>query len=176
MIYFLCVTALLCMLTLMIYNFIYQDLLVLLKICVENVLCLNPLKSYVLPISKASYPFKDLPSIFLNKTELKYVDKVKNLGFRTNSSLSCVDHINSVLSKIHCILRNLRITSSFVPMETRKRLVPIITYSVVVYSGLYSHSLHNLQIAHNNAVRCMCLASVSLVIFLILVSGYLTAA
>lgn len=123
-----------------------------------NKLKLNPLKSYILPISKNNYPFPDLPNIFLNNVELKYVSKVKNLGFHINTTLSCENHINNAVSKVYYALRNLRRTASFVPFETRRKLViqlivPIITYSEVVYSRLDSRSSHKLLVAFNNAAR-----------------------
>lgn len=124
----------------------------------QNKLTLNPDKSCVLPVKQGSFDLNSLPAVFLGKSSLKFVVKTKYLGFHINSSLNCNDHINSVISKIYLTLRNLRITSSFVPTDLKRKLVvqlivPFITYAAEVYSKLDSLSLHKLLVSFNNATR-----------------------
>lgn len=72
--------------------------------------------------------------------------------------MSCIDHINSVVKNIYLTLRNLRLSADFTPLKTKKKLVqtlimPIVTYSEVVYSKLDSGSMHKLNVAFNNVTR-----------------------
>ena len=125
---------------------------------ISNRLTLNSLKSCVLPISKQKIDSSSIPPILLDSTQLKLVEKVRNLGYVVNTSLSCADHVNSLVSKIYFTLRNLRMTSEFTPTETKQHLVkqlimPLINYSATVYSKLDSASLHKLQVAFNSATR-----------------------
>lgn len=128
------------------------------KWSVANKLSLNPDKSCILPVKQGTIGIQYLPKVFLGPTPLKFVEKTKYLGFYINSSLSCADHINSVISKIYLTLRNLRMTGPYTPIELKRKLViqliiPIISYAAEVYSKLDSHSLHKLQVAFNNATR-----------------------
>ena len=75
-----------------------------------------------------------------------------------NSSLTCSDHINAVVSKVYYVLRNLRRTASCTPLQTklhlvRQLIIPIISYAETVYPSLDSASLHKLQVAFNFATR-----------------------
>jgi len=124
----------------------------------NNRLKLNPDKSCVLPIANFPVVQSCLPQIKLGNTQLSIVNKAKNLGFVLNSSLSCKDHINSVVGKIYFVLRNLRLTSEFMPSETKAHLVkqlilPIINYGATVYSKLDSSSMHKLEVVFNFATR-----------------------
>ena len=87
-----------------------------------------------------------------------YVSKIKYLGFWINPTLSCIDHINRVVRNIYLLLRNLRISFNFTPMEVKRKLIvqlilPLINYFAEVYSKLDSLSLHKLQVSFNNATR-----------------------
>lgn len=135
-----------------------EDLTAIAKWATDNNLCLNSKKSYILPISKMNLDHQSIPYIYLNDNKLQLVDKVKNLGFYVNTKLSCTDHVNQVIKKVYYTLRCLRLSAEFTPVETKKRLVkllimPIITYSVLVYSKLDSHSSHKLFVAFNNVTR-----------------------
>ena len=121
-------------------------------------LSLNPKKSYVLPIAKNSLDSMVFSPIKIDTNSLQFVSKIKNLGFYINSSLSCVDHINNVVKRVYLTLRNLRLSSDFTPISVKKKLVrslivPLFTYSEVVYSKLDSSSMHKLNVAMNNATR-----------------------
>ena len=124
----------------------------------NNKLLLNPKKCVVLPIYKGNVALLEIPHLFINSSQLSVVSKVKNLGFIINTTLTCSDHINSVVQKIYFILRNLRISSSYTPQEIRMRLAkqiifPIVTYASNVYCKLDSISLHKLNVAMNAVSR-----------------------
>ena len=75
-----------------------------------------------------------------------------------NSNLSAIDHINSVVCRIYYVLRNLRMSLDYTPLETRLKLVkqliiPIISYFDSIYCKLDSISLHKLLVAFNHATR-----------------------
>lgn len=89
---------------------------------------------------------------------IPYVDEVNNLGFFLNSTLSCESHINHVVKKIYCGLRQLYISSAFVPVAIKLNLVralfmPIINYGSVVFSNPDSSSFRKLELAFNSAIR-----------------------
>lgn len=72
--------------------------------------------------------------------------------------MTCTDHVNSVVGKVYGILRNLRQSAVFTPMVTRRRLsvqliVPIMTYSELVYNKLDSLSAHKFDVLFNNVTR-----------------------
>lgn len=123
-----------------------------------NGICLNPIKSFVMPISKFNIEADGLPSITLGNINLSYVSKTKSLGIIINSKLDALDHINSVVKKIYFVLRNLRFSANFTPQDTRIKLVkqlilPYIDYFAHIYCNLDSLSLHKLTIALNNSAR-----------------------
>lgn len=100
----------------------------------------------------------DIPPIYLGVNCLSFVSKAKSLGIVMNSKLEASDHINSVVSKIYFVLRNLRLSSVFTPNDTKKQLVkqlilPLITYSESIYCKLDSISLHKILVAFNYATR-----------------------
>ena len=124
----------------------------------SNKLKLNPAKSFVLPISKNVVPHSELPPISLLGMDIKFVDCVTNLGCKINTTLTCTNQISCIVSKVYSILRNLWRSSSFVPTEIKRKLViqlilPIVTYSAVVYSQLDSRSSHKLLVCWNNVTR-----------------------
>ncbi|XP_017465500.1 PREDICTED: RNA-directed DNA polymerase from mobile element jockey-like [Rhagoletis zephyria] len=123
-----------------------------------NSLCLNASKSYVLPVCNSVVYVDCIPKLWIGTSPLSFTDKIRNLGFILNSKLTCTDHINKVVSSVYAILCKLRVSATFTPLETRRKLVlqlimPIITYSEVVYSKLDSISCHKLNVAFNNATR-----------------------
>lgn len=135
-----------------------EDLESIVAWSMENKLVLNPGKSFVLPISRHDLDSMEFPNIYLNTSVLKYVRKVKYLGFHLNSTLTCKDHINIVVRNVFLTLRNLRMSGDYVPIAVKKRLVlqlilPLVNYSAQVYSKLDSQSLHKLEVALNNATR-----------------------
>lgn len=135
-----------------------EDLLAIGKWAENNRLLLNPIKSIVLPICRSELDTSNLPAIYLGNTSLQYIHKTKYLGFHINSTLTCTDHINNVVKNIYYVLRNLRVSSNFTPIETKRKLVlqlivPLINYFAEVYSQLDSRSLQKLLVAFNNTTR-----------------------
>ena len=101
---------------------------------------------------------ESLCPIYVENHQLSIVSKAKSLGIYINSKLSAIDHVNSVVSRIYFVLRNLRMSSHYTPLETRLKLVkqlilPIITYFDNIYCKLDSISLHKLLVAFNHATR-----------------------
>lgn len=135
-----------------------EDLCSISKWADINGLLLNSSKSYVLPICRVKTCVNDVSDLFIGPNKLTVVSKIVNLGFYVNSSLSCVDHVNSIVKKVYYILRNLRISANVTPVNIKRKLViqlilPVITYSEVVYSKLDSSSMLKLQLAFNYATR-----------------------
>lgn len=125
---------------------------------VENGLTLNPSKTQAILISKKYYEPDFLPPLLLSNTQIKFVDKVTTLGFKINTSLSCHDHINYTISRIYGCLRKLWTCASFIPRDTKLKLmktllVPIITYTEAIYCKLDSLSQNKLQVAFNGMIR-----------------------
>uniref|UniRef100_W8B6W6 Putative RNA-directed DNA polymerase from transposon X-element n=3 Tax=Ceratitis capitata TaxID=7213 RepID=W8B6W6_CERCA len=122
-------------------------------------LILNKNKCFVLPISARKLTNLDfLPPIFIDNYPLKLVSKIKNLGYIINSNLTCTDHVNSIVSKVYLILRNLRQSAIYTPTATRRRLaiqiiLPVIMYSEVVYSKHDSFSARKIDVMFNNVTR-----------------------
>lgn len=67
---------------------------------IKNKLSLNASKSCVLPIAKFNI-YSNLPPVSIGDSQIEVVQRTVNLGFVMNSTLSCADHINSVVSKIY---------------------------------------------------------------------------
>ena len=123
----------------------------------QNGLSLNAGKSCVLPISRNNVSIEDLPSISLNNSNLKFVDKIKNLGFTLNSQLTANDHISQVVNKIYFTLRTLRLSANYTPEDVRKMLalqllMPIVSYAETVFCKIDSVAMHKLLVAFNHIV------------------------
>jgi len=124
----------------------------------DNKLDLNARKCFVMPICKSPVDRNNVPPIKIGDSELEFVDKIVNLGYHMNTTFSCVNHVNAVVSKIYYTLRNLRLSQSYVPQETKLRLVkqlilPFVSYCSRLYCKPDSASLHKLQVAINFAAR-----------------------
>jgi len=123
-----------------------------------NSIRLNPVKSFVMPISPSSLNFNDIPAITIGNNDLSFVRKIKSLGIMLNSELSATDHINYTIKKIYFVLRNLRFSADFTPKETRIKLVkqlilPHVDFFANIYCKLDSSSLKKLTVALNNSAR-----------------------
>lgn len=140
------------------FHRVNDDLKGIYRWSVENGLTLNPSKTQAILISKKYYEPEILPPILLSNIQVKFVDKVTSLGFKINSSLSCNDHINYIIGRIYGCLRKLWTCASFIPRDTKLKLmktmlVPIITYTDVIYCKLDSVSKNKLQVAFNGMIR-----------------------
>ena len=125
---------------------------------INNKLKLNSKKCKVLPILNKNIYNSEFPDILIGNEKLQFLNKVSSLGFVLNSSLNCSNHVNSVVSKIHYVIRNLRMSSSFTPSSTKLKLVkqliiPHINYFINVYPELDAVSYQKLLIAFNYATR-----------------------
>ena len=100
-------------------------------------------KSCILAISRWEYDWSYFPAIYLG---------IKYLGFWINSTLSCTEHIIHVVRNICLLLRNLRMSSNFTPVEVKRKLIiqlilSLINYFAEVYSKSDSLSLYKLQVS-----------------------------
>lgn len=123
-----------------------------------NGLSLNPGKTQAILLSYRECNTNNFPSIYIKDFKVPFSKSVTSLGFKVNTHLSSTDHINMTVGRIYGVLRKLWISRSFTPVETRLRLVktlilPLITYSEVVYPRLDSASDHKLLVAFNNVTR-----------------------
>ena len=74
-----------------------------------------------------------------------YVIKIKYLGFWINNTLSSTDYINHIVRNVYLLLRNLRLSSNFTPVEGKRKLIiqlilTLINYFAEVYSEVDSPS------------------------------------
>jgi len=124
----------------------------------SNGLRLNLSKTQALPISHNELNIDSLPKICINNTMVAYENTVTSLGFKLNQKLNCQDHINSVVCKMYAVVRKLWASSHFLPAETKLKVVkslvvPIMSYSGLVYGNMDSASKQKLQLAINSAAR-----------------------
>lgn len=124
----------------------------------DNRLCLNANKTKALLISQNNVNPHDLPPIIMNNIVVKYESVVTSLGFQINSNLNCIDNTNNIIKKGYYVLRKLWHTARFIPQHVKMKvvralIVPLITYSSVVYGRLDSMSLNKLQLLLNNSAR-----------------------
>ena len=124
----------------------------------NNGLKLNASKSQALPIMHTPHNVDFLSPISLNEAEIVYERTALSLGFKINSKLSCWDHVNLIVCKMYGVIRKLWASSSFLSVETKLKLIkslliPVISYSGLVYGKLDSASKSKLQLAINNAAR-----------------------
>lgn len=139
-------------------NLINADLASIYRWAVLNGLLINPTKSKIVPIANRTLQLDSLPIVCLGNSNLDIVESATSLGFVINKNLSGYNHVNMVIGRIYGCLRKLWLTASFTPSDTRRKLVlslivPIITYSEVVYGNLDYLSQRKLQVAFNDAVR-----------------------
>lgn len=105
-----------------------------------------------------NYDLGTIPFVNVGNTLVKYEHSVTSLGFRVNRYLSCKDQINFMVSKMHFIMRRLWSSANFVPEDVKLKLVktfliPVMSYSGLIYGNLDSESKHKLQLAINSAAR-----------------------
>ena len=105
-----------------------------------------------MPIYRNKICFTDLPKIYIDCVDINFVDNIKNLGFYSNSTMSCVNHINSVVSIIYATLRNL-IYFEVCRLLVLQLIVPIISYSETIFGYLDVTLLHKHNVAFNNAAK-----------------------
>lgn len=125
-----------------------------------NGLMLNASKTQAICISSPTTPLNvnNFQNIILDGTIIQLSKKVKSLGFVINENLTWDDQINNICSKVGFALKRLRSVSSYVPLDTRKRLVmalivPHFLYGSEIYTGCSNSCRHKLNVSFNSCVR-----------------------
>lgn len=123
-----------------------------------NKLNLNASKTQAIVLSHGSFSMEDVSPLVLNGTIIKYETSLRTLGFKLNTSLTCVDHVNSTICKSYGVLRQLWKSAAYIPQDVKLKLVktllvPIISYQELVYGCPDKGSLSKLQLLINNAAR-----------------------
>lgn len=124
----------------------------------RNGLCLNPLKSKCMVISKKSINLSGMHKVKLNNVNIDFVETAKNLGIIFNRTLSWNSHINSTIGKVYGMLRTLWTTRFFTPTDIRMLLaktylLPTLLYGCEIFANCDSVYKHKLNIIYNNITR-----------------------
>jgi hypothetical protein len=128
---------------------------------IENGLPLNPTKCQAILFSSSSKiltHLANIPSITLNKTTIPYSDSVKNLGVWFDSKLTWNSHINRISASIYSTLSHLWVSTRYMSVELRKRLVislilPKIVYGSQLFMGAPKSVWLKLNRSFNSCVR-----------------------
>lgn len=124
----------------------------------DNGLCINPLKSKCMLLSKRNCNLNLDFEIKINNTVIGLVESSSNLGVTFNSQLSWTNHINIVVGKVYGMLRNLWTVQESTPFEIRmllakSYLIPVLLYGCEIYSCCDSADFNKLNVAYNNIAR-----------------------
>lgn len=98
------------------------------------------------------------PELFVNNQKIKIVKTAKNLGITFNHTLTWSDHILSATGKTYSMIRTLRHTQYFTPINIRlllakTYLMPNLLYGCELFANTDSTSLGKLNGAYNAVVR-----------------------
>jgi hypothetical protein len=125
----------------------------------KNCLYINANKTQSILISNMrSLTSFVIPPLFMNNTKIPYSNSVRNLGVIFDTKLNWEKHINSICSSVYGILSRLWPATTFLPTETRKRLVvalilPKIIYCAPVFAGAPKNAWRRLNLAFNSCAR-----------------------
>lgn len=125
---------------------------------VINGLCINPLKSKCIFLSKHNRTVIDNIQLKINTDIIEFVDSSKNLGVIFNNKLTWSNHINSVVGRIYGMLRNLWAVKYSTPLKIRMLLaktylIPVLLYGCEIYANCDSTDSRKLKVAYNNIAR-----------------------
>lgn len=124
----------------------------------ENCLCINPSKSKCLVIRPKQMNQVFEPDLFVDSQRIEIVTTAKNLGVTFNKTLTWSDHILSATGKTYSMLRTLRHTQYFTPINIRlllakTYLMPNLLYGCELFASTDCTSLGKLNGAYNAVVR-----------------------
>ena len=94
--------------------------------------------------------------IELDRSCIRFIKVIKNLGVLFDSALSFYNQVKSVVSSVFSTIKNISIISSFLAMKEKSILVCSLAFSkfsTVMVFGIDSSLLAKLQYAHNSAAR-----------------------
>lgn len=136
---------------------INEDLMAISNWASLNELILNPAKSQAIAFYR--YPIShELEPIFLNGSEIPYIQKAKSLGFILDETLSWENHISLIISRVWFILRKLYLVKDLLPTQLKIKLIrslvmPHFLYGAELYSGTSMGNLHRLKLCFNSCIR-----------------------
>lgn len=118
---------------------------------------LNPSKTTAICFSSATIDSFD-NRIFLDGSEIPFVDKIKCLGFTLNKFLNWDDHINVLIRNVNFYIMRLNSLSYHIPVSIKKIMANAILVSrflcgIEVFSGTSASNMNKLRICFNNVVR-----------------------
>lgn len=104
------------------------------------------------------YALNNEAELKINNINIKRVQSSSNLGITFNSELSWSNHINSVVGKIHGMLRNLWSVKDSTPLNIRMLLaktylIPVLLYGCEIYANCNTTDRRKLNVAFNNIAR-----------------------
>lgn len=100
-----------------------------------------------------------LPPVKMHDEEIEFVSAIEFVsGCKLNSRFSAVDHFNYTAMRRHNILRKLCLSSSYVPVIIKLRLikavaVPRVSYGANIYDNIDSLSSNKLESVTNMYAR-----------------------
>ena len=124
----------------------------------KNGLCLNPVKSKCLVISRKAIDTSYFPEIVLNNKQIEFVESARNLGLMFTKTLSWNYHIRLTIGRIYGGLRLLWTNHKITPLKTRiilakTLLVPIMLYGCEIFHNCDYEHKRKLNVAYNSIAR-----------------------
>ena len=95
-----------------------------------------------------------LPPIFINNTQLQYVELIKNLRISLTLTLNWSPYVNNIPRKVHFSLGSLNFYHRSLAIPLKKQLVltlalPHFDYASIVFINLDKTGSKQLQVVHN---------------------------
>ena len=116
-------------------------------------------KTKCIPIYKnKNIQISNLPSISLDANNTEYLKAVKNLELIFNNTLSWNIHIYASIGKLYEMLRTLKVTQYFTPLNIRLLLaktyqIPSLLYCCEIYVNCDVECTRELNVAFNDVAR-----------------------
>lgn len=133
------------------------------KWCESNKLTVNVDKSqvmfFVAPRSKyRNYDASDLPGLYLNGSQLSYVNSYKYLGIELDRHLKMELHLKNVLQKLCPIVYKFSKTRYLVDQNTaltiyKSHILPVLEFGLFIMNNYYSGQVEKLQKVQNKCLR-----------------------
>lgn len=124
----------------------------------NNGLCINPMKTKLMTISKRPIIVHEEFYIKINNSDIVCVQTSRNLGLIFNSRLTWTNHINGTVGKVYGMLRNLWAVRISTPFQIRmllakSYLIPTLLYGCEVFANCDTADSRKLNVAFNNIAR-----------------------
>ena len=142
-----------------IYAIVWSVVLSLEKWMNENRLMLNDNKTEVLLTGRAGSLSKlERSSIHIGDSDIKFSNKVRNLGIHFDSDLASSSHVNALIRTMYLELRKIGKIRHLINTDCATLLVSSLVLSKLnhcnpLLAGLPSEELNKLQTVQNNGAR-----------------------